>query len=142
MSQSTILYTAVKALIKNNEGKVLVLKQSDPTISGFGQYHPPGGIIEYGETLIECVAREVEEEVGVRPVVSKLFDVGEWQAVRDDLAMQFVGLFYSCTLPKDAQLALQQDEVSEAYWADLDTLDEIVIMEPSKSIIRRFLEKI
>lgn len=142
MSQSTILYTAVKALIKNNEGKVLVLKQSDPTISGFGQYHPPGGIIEYGETLIECVAREVEEEVGVRPVVSKLFDVGEWQAVRDDLAMQFVGLFYSCTLPEDAQLALQQDEVSEAYWADLDTLDEIVIMEPSKSIIRRFLEKI
>ena len=142
MNQSTILYTAVKALIKNNDGEVLVLKQSDPTISGFDQYHPPGGIIEYGETLVECVAREVEEEVGVRPVVGKLFDVGEWQAIRDDLAMQFVGLFYSCTLPEDARLTLQQDEASEAYWVGLGTIDEIAIMEPSKSIIRRFLEKI
>ena len=39
---STVVYTAVKALIKNDEGKVLVLKQSDPTISGANQYHPPG----------------------------------------------------------------------------------------------------
>lgn len=51
MQQPTILYTAVKALIKNAEGKVLVLKQSDPTISGNLTYHPPGGIIEPGESL-------------------------------------------------------------------------------------------
>jgi hypothetical protein len=41
MKQPNILYTAVKALIKNDEGKVLVLKQSDPTITGDNQYHPP-----------------------------------------------------------------------------------------------------
>lgn len=138
---STILYTAVKALIKNDQGKVLVLKQSDATISGANQYHPPGGIIEFGETLIECVTREVEEEVGVRPTVSTLYDVGEWTAVRDDLRMQFVGLFYACALPS-YEFVLEEEEASEAYWVDLDTIDTIHILEPSRSIIKRYLSEL
>ena len=138
---STILYTSVKALIKNDEGKVLVLKQSDPTITGSNQYHPPGGIIEFGETLIECVVREVEEEIGVRPVVGKLFDVGEWTAVRDDLQMQFAGLFYECVLPF-YEFDLEEEEVSEARWVGLDAIDSSDILEPSKSIIKRFLQEV
>lgn len=133
-----ILYTAAKALIKNEQGQVLVLKQSDPTITGANQYHAPGGIVEFGEMVAECVAREVEEEVGVRPVVGELFDVGEWTAVRGNLDMQFIGLFYVCTLPS-YELTLQEHEVSEAYWVDLDTIDSIDILEPSRSIIRRIL---
>ncbi len=138
---STILYTAVKALIKNDEGKVLVLKQSDPTITGVDQYHAPGGIIEFGETLVECVAREVEEEVGVRPTVGKLFDVGEWSAVRNDLNMQFVGLFYICELPS-YDFVLEEKEASEAYWVGIDTIDSIDIMEPSKTVIRQLLQQV
>lgn len=135
-----ILYTAVKALIKNNEGKILVLKQSDPTISGVNQYHPPGGIIEFGETLTECVAREVQEEVGVYPTVGKLFDVGEWTAERDDLHMQFVGLFYTCSLAS-YDFVFEEEEVSDAYWVGLDTIDSTDILEPSKSIIKRCLQE-
>lgn len=137
---STILYTAAKALIKNEDGEVLVLKQSDPTISGVNQYHPPGGIIEYGETLKECAAREVEEEIGVRPTVGSLFDVGEWTAARGDLHMQFVGLFYACSLPS-ASFKLEEEEASEVYWVGLDTIDSTDILEPSKSIIKRYLQE-
>lgn len=135
-----ILYTSVKALIKNAEGKVLVLKQSDPTISGTNQYHPPGGIIEFGETLAECVAREVQEEVGVHPTVEKLFDVGEWTAARGDLHMQFVGLFYTCSLPS-YDFVFEEVEVSEACWVGLDTIDSIDILEPSKTIIKHYLQE-
>lgn len=138
---STILYTAVKALIKNKEGKVLVLKQSDSTITGVNQYHAPGGIVEFGETVTECVAREVEEEVGIRPTVGNLFDVGEWTAVRDDLYMQFVGLFYICELPS-YDFVLEEKEASEEYWVGLDTINSIDILEPSKSMVKRFLEEV
>lgn len=140
MQQTEILYTAVKALIKNDEGRVLVLKQSDLTISGANQYHPPGGVVEFGETLIECVVREVQEEVGVQATVGKLYDVGEWKAVRDQLKMQFVGLFYTCELASN-DLVLQEDEVSEFYWVGLDTIDSIDLLEPSKSIIKRYLKE-
>lgn len=138
--QPNILYTAVKALIKNDEGKVLVLKQSDPTITGANQYHPPGGIIELGESVKECVEREVKEELGVTSHATRLFDIGEWRAVRETDVMQFVGIFYVCELDNSG-FVLQQEEASEAYWVGEDEVDSLEIMEPSRSIIKRFLEE-
>lgn len=138
--QPNILYTAVKALIKNDEGKVLVLKQSDPTITGNNQYHPPGGIIELGETVTECVEREVEEEIGIKTTAKRLFDIGEWQAERDRDVMQFVGLFYVCEL-ESGDFTLQKEEASEACWVGIDDINELKILEPSRTIIERFLRE-
>ena len=135
-----ILYTAVKALIKNTEAKVLVLKQADPTITGGNQYHPPGGILELGESLKECVEREVEEEIGVKCKAKQLFDVGEWQAERGKDTMQFVGLFYVCEL-EPGPFILQEQEASEIEWVGIDEIDTLDILEPSRSIIRRFLQE-
>lgn len=134
-----ILYTAVKALIKNTEAKVLVLKQADPTITGGNQYHPPGGILELGESLKECVEREVEEEIGVKCKAKQLFDVGEWQAERGKDTMQFVGLFYVCEL-EPGPFMLQEQEASEIEWVGIEEIDTLDILEPSRSIIRRFLQ--
>ena len=135
-----ILYTAVKALIKNTEAKVLVLKQADPTITGGNQYHPPGGILELGESLKECVEREVEEEIGVKCKAKQLFDVGEWQAERGKDTMQFVGLFYVCEL-EPGPFMLQEQEASEIEWVGIEEIDTLDILEPSRSIIRRFLQE-
>src|SRR5690349_13823608 len=109
--QPTILYTAVKALIKNKDGKVLLLKQSDYSISGGGTYHPPGGIVELGETLRDCLVREVKEEIGVEGTVGDLFDVGEWYAKRDNDIMQFVGLFFIYEIESEA-FKLQETEIA------------------------------
>lgn len=140
MKMPTTLYTAVKALIQNGDGKVLVLKQSDTTITGGNQYHPPGGIVELGESLKECVEREVEEEIGVKATATLLFDVGEWRAERNDDVMQFIGIFYICEISEN-EFVLQTEEVSEAYWVGLDEIDHLDILEPSKTIIKRFLQK-
>lgn len=134
----TVQYIAAKALIKNSSEQVLVLRQSDQTISGGGRCHPPGGILELGETLEQCVVREVQEETGVACRVVRFVDVGEWQAQRGDDIMQFVGLYYECVL-EDGGLRLQESEVGEALWVGLDTIETTDIMEPSKSIIRKFL---
>lgn len=138
MKQPNILYTAAKALIRNNEGKVLILKQSDTTISGGNRYHPPGGILELGESIEECLVREIKEEIGVDSFTTGLYDVGEWQAKRDDDIMQFVGIFYLCSLKAD-DFSMQQEEVSELHWVGLDDIDSINIMEPSKAIIKKLL---
>ena len=135
-----IQYVAVKALIKNEKGQVLVLRQSDPTITGHGQCHPPGGIVELGETLEECVIREVEEEIGVASKVIRLFDVGEWRAERGDTIMQFVGLFYVCTIETE-DFTIQASEASEAIWVGPDDIDTVDIVEPSKSILKKYLSK-
>lgn len=133
-----IQYVAAKGLILNDSGKILVLKQSDPTISGNGQFHPPGGIVEPGESVKECLVREIAEEIGVSAEVGQLVDVGEWYAERDDNTMQFIGIFYECKISID-DFKLQSSEVSKVAWVGIDDIDNFNIIEPSKSIIKSFL---
>lgn len=140
MKTPNIQYIAVKGLIKNENGEVLVLQQNDPTISGHEQFHPPGGIVEPGETLKECLAREIKEELGVEAEVGKLVDVGEWYAERGENVMQFVGIFYECVIKSD-EFKFQESEVSNAAWVNKENVESMNITEPSKSIIAKFLSQ-
>lgn len=138
MSEPNILYVAVKALLVNDAGELLVLKQSDPTITGHNRYHPPGGIVELGEDIRTCLLREIKEETGLTAAVERLFDVGEWHAERDDNIMQFVGIYFVCTL-KGGSVTLQSSEVSDLAWINSATLNTVDILEPSKTIMANFL---
>lgn len=61
-------YLAVSAAIIR-DGRVLVAERAKPGASK-GMFTLPGGVVEAGETLIEAVVREVDEETGmaVKPV--------------------------------------------------------------------------
>jgi 8-oxo-dGTP diphosphatase len=55
------------------EGKLVLIKRGrDPYR---GSYALPGGILEYGETMEECVVREVEEETGLQTEILDLVGV-------------------------------------------------------------------
>ncbi|MFZ1074929.1 MAG: NUDIX domain-containing protein [Minisyncoccia bacterium] len=69
---------ATLALIIRMTGGILEillgLKRGGPEI-GEGMYNGPGGKLNEGETLPDCLAREVEEEVGIRLDASKAVKV-------------------------------------------------------------------
>lgn len=56
---------ATLAIIIRDNKVLLGLKQGNPEI-GEGLLNGPGGKLEEGETILECLAREVEEEVGIK----------------------------------------------------------------------------
>lgn len=51
------------------QGKLLVVKH-DPE---FPYYALPGGHMDHGETPMDCIKREIMEELGIEPVVGRLF---------------------------------------------------------------------
>ncbi|WNV04508.1 NUDIX domain-containing protein [Candidatus Methylospira mobilis] len=53
----------VSGIVFNSSGKVLLIQRSKPPADG--QWHPPGGKLEPGESLIEGCRREVFEETGL-----------------------------------------------------------------------------
>ncbi|MFZ1250116.1 MAG: NUDIX domain-containing protein [Candidatus Microsaccharimonas sp.] len=61
------LQVGVKAIIKNNQGKFLFLRrtQSVSTDSGDRSWDIAGGRINFEESLIEGLKREIREEIGV-----------------------------------------------------------------------------
>jgi 8-oxo-dGTP diphosphatase len=65
VGHSTLLVPAVGAIIRDDAGRVLLIRRSD----GRG-WSLPGGILEPGERIDDCIVREVQEETGldVEPV--------------------------------------------------------------------------
>jgi len=130
---------AAKAIIKNKEGKILVLRQSyEKTVDGAGQYHPPGGIVEPGETLHETIKREVMEETNLQIEIRKLLSVEEWHVnIRGD-DCYFVGVFFECGL-KGGNFNTDNIETSGFAWIGPDDIDKYEILQPSKKVIAEVL---
>jgi ADP-ribose pyrophosphatase YjhB (NUDIX family) len=64
MFPKTFYRVSVKALIKNSEGKILVLKENQDTWS------LPGGGLDHGEDPIVGLRRELKEELNIQAISS------------------------------------------------------------------------
>lgn len=56
------------ALISNQQGKILIDRRKTQGEMG-GLWEFPGGKIEVGETIEECIKREIKEELGIEIIV-------------------------------------------------------------------------
>jgi 8-oxo-dGTP pyrophosphatase MutT (NUDIX family) len=62
-----LFHVGIKALVQNDKGEFLLLQVNPAKLSGKQEayWDIPGGRIEEGGTVIETLAREVDEELGV-----------------------------------------------------------------------------
>mgnify|MGYP000594331377 CR=1 FL=1 len=58
--------------VRDQSGRLLMMRRSDPNGAGLGTMAVPGGHIEYGETPEQAMARELFEEAGITSVVRSL----------------------------------------------------------------------
>jgi ADP-ribose pyrophosphatase YjhB (NUDIX family) len=66
---------ATGAFVFDLEGRVLLVQRGKPP--GEGLWSVPGGRLEPGETLAQCLAREIREETGVVAEIGALVCVVE-----------------------------------------------------------------
>jgi 8-oxo-dGTP diphosphatase len=64
------LGVAAKAIVRDEAGRILLIKRSEHSKTDPGYWDLPGGKMDYGETLAETLIREAREETGL------LIDVG------------------------------------------------------------------
>jgi NAD+ diphosphatase len=126
------LAPAVMALVhRRNQGKNELLLGRSPHFPA-GMYSALAGFVEPGESLEQCLAREVFEEVGVRIGNVRYFASQPWPFPHS-LMIAFV-----CEW-REGEIAPQASEIEDAKWFDVLQLPKL----PSRiSIARRLIDAV
>ena len=104
MATEQLFHVGAKALIRNSQGQVLLLRNRRK--NGEDYYDLPGGRLDIGETPEAAVARELQEEAGVTDVtVGKKLGL----ALTDVMIplssggnARLILTIYVCTIPEDS----------------------------------------
>lgn len=134
---------AVKALIVNNENKVLLLRKSDDDLRHAGnsrKYNLPGGKIDAGETIAKALAREVKEETGLKIISINLqpFFAGDWRPIVQGKQLQIIGMFFICR-NWEGQVTLN-DEHDAYEWVDATTFSSYDILPPEDTALATYFD--
>lgn len=130
--------TAVLALIKNQNGEILLAKRNEP---GNPEVHKkwefPGGKIEFGEDPENAVIREVKEETGlivkIVRLLPKIYD-NIWQASEYQSNYQVFLLSYECRII-GGELNISDAKISELNFFSADAIDYSQCLPKMKEII-------
>ncbi|HYA07075.1 MAG TPA: NUDIX hydrolase [Xanthobacteraceae bacterium] len=132
-------YLAVSAAIFR-AGRVLVVRRAVPPAHGL--YTLPGGGVELGETLLQAVIREVDEETGL--TIEPIALVGYREVITRDVASRIERHFV--ILPFAArwisgEVALNE-ELAEARWLAPSELSALPTTEGLADIVALAGERI
>jgi len=103
----------VAPFIVNDKGKILYFKN----VKWRGLV-PPGGHVEYGETLIEALKRETKEETGLDIEPVRLISIGEMIEPKEFYEPRhFIYIHYLCKI-KSGKIKLDNRELIDYEWLD------------------------
>ncbi|WP_310550069.1 NUDIX hydrolase [Paenibacillus glufosinatiresistens] len=107
-----MIVVALKGLILH-EGQALLLRRSDTDETGPGTWEFPGGKLEFGEKLEDALAREIEEETGLRTAAGELLYAATFLTNPE---RQVVLLTYACRIIGDFMPVALSPEHSGYRW--------------------------
>lgn len=112
-----------------NGDKIILTKYANRP---FQDYALIAGFVEFGETVEQCVRREVKEEVGVNIKNIRYYKSQPW-GFADDVLMGFF-----CDLDGDPSITLQRSELRIGKWF---SRDEVVLQHNDLSLTNEMMLK-
>ena len=113
---------AVVGVIRNKDGRYLVLKRHQREIAYPGQYTLPGGKVENNNTIEETLAQEIQEECGLTMKPGKIL-LKDKSFIRPD--QQTVKVFsYLCEVEDNGRVVLSED-FTDYKWVTTEELKKI-----------------
>lgn len=115
------------AVIWSDRGQILIARRPINTTLG-GLWEFPGGKIEPGETVTDCIQREIREELGIEVIVgNKLIEIAHTYS-----NFQVTLYVYHCQHLQGEPQPLESDEVR---WVTVDELNLYAFPEANQQII-------
>ena len=112
-------FVSVAGIVVNGDGRILVVKRRDN-----GEWQPPGGVLEWDETIEEGLRREIQEETGIEVHIDRL------TGVYKNMRLGVVALVFRCR-PSTGSLHTSS-ETEEARWMSAQEVESA--MSPAFAI--------
>lgn len=121
---------ALKALIQNDEGKLLVCMNS----YGNEPWDLPGGTINAGEHPHDALVREVKEELGIDITLGEPFAIDHFIKRGTGNQTVLIAMHATLTDPK-SEIVLLDGEISEVRWVGKEDLDKMEFFSQYRAML-------
>lgn len=124
-------------LYRNREGEpeILIIKRN-------GVWDLPKGKLEANESISECAAREVEEEVGLNrlPIIEEKIGITTHSYVEEEKHIEKITHWYRMRLSSKVESFSPQAEegITEVKWCYLEGVGKVLGYDNLRSIVRQF----
>ena len=116
---------SVKGVLIRNGKVILVRNDRD-------EWELPGGKLELEETPVNCVAREIMEELGLEVSPQRILDSWTYTIVP---GVHVLVITYGCSESTEVEAVLS-DENRELRWFDIDEIGDLRLPEGYKASIK------
>ena len=133
----------VGAVIFNDQGQFLVAQRGPLARNEQGKWEIPGGKVEYGETIIQALKREIKEEINVEIEVLELLDVCDH--ILPDEKQHWVSPTYMCRIVQGEPQNMEPGKCQELRWVSLTEAEKLPLSMVTKqdvSCLKTRAEKI
>ena len=114
--------------IFNEKGEVLIAKRQSTKIIDPNKWGPSvAGTVDEGEDYDSTVVKEAEEEIGLKDIKPIFFKKKYYETGN---ARRFSNVYYITVNSKEVSFSLQEDEVAEVKWINLEDLTQWVDEHP------------
>ncbi|MFP4298310.1 MAG: A/G-specific adenine glycosylase [Spirulinaceae cyanobacterium] len=121
------------AVIRDEKGKILIDRRLEEGLLG-GLWEFPGGKIEPGETIQDCIKREIKEEIGIDIAVEDHLITINHAYTHFKITLN---VYYCRHLAGEPQTI----ECQEIRWVTLDEIDQFPFPKANTRIIEALREK-
>lgn len=128
------IVVATAAIIQNDSG-ILICKRRDGDNFG-GLWEFPGGKLEWGESPIECLKREIKEELDIEVFDLKLYDI---VSIPYPNGRHFILIFYTVGGFEGNPKPI---ECSEFIWAEKNDLETLDFLKADEGISKKLAKSI
>lgn len=121
---------APKVFVKGPSGRYLFIQRSAPSKHFAMQWELPGGKMDEGEEIGECLIRETKEETGLDLTLTGVAGAGAGSIPNLNLAYMFM------TGIVDSENVILSDEHDDFKWISLEDARQLDLLPALKSYIK------
>jgi mutator protein MutT len=113
----------VGAAIFDDTGRIFLTLRGPAAKNERGRWEVPGGSVEFGETLVQALQREMMEEYGVEIAVHRL--LGVFDHILPHEGQHWVSPTFICTIVRGTPIIREPEKCAAIGWFTLDEAERL-----------------